>query len=191
MPAEPPLQIVRQYQSRYSGLVNYYMLASNLSIFGKLNFVMASSLLRTLACKHKSSLRKMLGKYKNTVQTPDGPRKCIQVIVNRPGKKSLTAQFGGISLKRRRCAVLRDHALITAIRPKELIRRLLAGVCELCCRKGDVEVHQIRKLSDLQRFRVLPNWAKLMLARHRKALVICPFCHAEVHAAKAYGLTRL
>lgn len=184
MTNDTDLDIVRTYQSRYRGLVNYYGLASNLSIFGRLRFVMESSLLRTLARKHKTSLQKILKKHRKTLQTPQGPRKCIQVVVNRPGKKSLTAQFGGISLKRRPYAVIYDQVVATNTRPKELVRRLLNGVCELCGQKGDLEAHQIRKLKDLQRFERLPNWAKLMLAKNRKALVICPTCHAEVHAAR-------
>jgi group II intron reverse transcriptase/maturase len=187
MVSNTDLDIVRTYQSRYRGLVNYYKLARNLHSFGKLNFTMETSLLRTLARKHKTSLRKMLHKYKSKTQTPDGPRKCIQVIVNRPGKKPLTATFGGVSLKRRPFAVLYDQKHVTDTRPKELIRRLLSSVCELCGHKGDVEAHQIRKLSNLLKFKERPGWARLMLVKHRKVLVVCRFCHASIHAEKQTG----
>jgi group II intron reverse transcriptase/maturase len=178
------LEIVRRYQSRYSGLVNYYGLAGNLPSFGKLHFTMETSLLRTLASKHKTSLRKMLAKYKSKAMTPQGPRKCIRVVVHRPGKKSLTAQFGGISLKRRSHPIVQDQVLITPTRPKELIRRLLEGICELCYRKAEVQVHQVRRLADLKRLRARPAWAKVMLARNRKALVICQYCHEEIHSTR-------
>jgi group II intron reverse transcriptase/maturase len=178
------LDIVGRYQSSYRGLVEYYRLADNLPSFGRLRFVMETSLLLTLACKYKSSVRKILRKYKSTVQTPQGPRKCIEVIVERTGKKPLVARFGAVPLIRRLYAVSNDQVLTTPTRPKELIRRLLNGVCELCFRADDVEVHQIRKLTDLRRLRALPGWAKTMLARHRKALVVCRFCHEQIHAIK-------
>lgn len=184
MMGKTDLEIVRGYQSRYSGLVNYYGLAVNLRVFGRLHFTMETSLLRTLAAKYQSSLRKMLARYKSTAKTPNGPRKCIAVTVQRPGKKPLLATFGGISLQRRSHAVAKDQVLTSAVRPKELIRRLLEGVCELCYRKGTVEVHQVRKLADLKRLRARPEWAQTMLERHRKALVVCQVCHAEIHSAK-------
>ena len=176
------LEIVRRYQSSYSGLVNYYRFASNLPIFGQLRFVMETSLLLTLASKHKTSLGKILRKYKSKVQTPEGTRKCIEVIVERAGKKPLVARFGGVSLKRRLFRVATDHVIAAPLRPKELIRRLKNGVCELCFRKADVEVHQIRKLSDLKRSRLLPEWVAHMLAIHRKTLVVCRCCHELIHA---------
>jgi len=191
MTGRTDLDIVRTYQSRYSGLVNYYLLADNLPCFSKLHFTMGTSLLRTLAAKHKSSLRKMLAKYKSTVQTPNGPRKCLEVFVQRPGKKPLIARFGGISLKRRPCALVKDQVLVTAIRPKELIRRLLKGVCELCHHKAEVQSHQVRKLEDLKRFKARPEWAQIMLKRHRKVLVVCQNCHAEIHSRKANNKNRL
>ena len=175
------LEIVKRYQSRYRGLVNYYRLAGNLSIFGKLCFVMETSLLLTLASKFKTRVSEMLRKYKRKVQTPQGLRKCIEVIVERPGKKPLTARFGGVSLKRHLYRVATDPVLATPLRPKELIRRLKKGICELCSRKVDVQVHQIRKLRDLKRSGVIPDWAKLMLAIRRKTLVLCWPCHAQVH----------
>ena len=42
----------------YRGLVQYYILAQNLSWFSKLYWYMETSLLKTLACKHRSSINK-------------------------------------------------------------------------------------------------------------------------------------
>nr|WP_273546562.1 group II intron reverse transcriptase/maturase [Dorea formicigenerans] len=46
--------IVQTYQQEYRGLVQYYILAQNLSWFSKLYWYMETSLLKTLACKHRS-----------------------------------------------------------------------------------------------------------------------------------------
>ena len=56
--------IVAQYQSEFRGVVNYYLLASNVSHFGRLQSVMEMSLTRTLAAKHKSTARKMRRQYR-------------------------------------------------------------------------------------------------------------------------------
>jgi hypothetical protein len=68
----------------------------------------------------------------------------------------------------------------------ELLERLLADTCELCGLQEDVEVHHIRALKDLQQKgrAEVPNWVKLMAARHRKTLVVCRDCHMAIHHGK-------
>ncbi len=49
------------------------------------------------------------------------------------------------------------------VRSRELISRLWAGQCELCGRRAETHVHQVRKLADLTRpRRPQPAWAQLM-----------------------------
>jgi len=89
--------IVSRYQAEYRGLVQYYLLAQNVSRLGKLRWVMETSLLKTLAGKHRSSVPKMARRYKTTIETSEGRRTCFRVTVLRgEGKKPLVAQFGGI-----------------------------------------------------------------------------------------------
>ena len=125
--------IVSRYQAEYRGLVQYYLLAQNVSRLGKLHWVMQTSLLKTLAGKHRSSVQKMARKYKSTTETASGRRTCIKVTVPRSeGKKPLVAHFGGIPLKRQQTATLADQApTIFTARQNEVVRRLLAGCCEL------------------------------------------------------------
>ena len=44
---------------------------------------MVTSLLKTLAGKHDSTVTKIARKYAATIETPHGPRKCMQAIVDR------------------------------------------------------------------------------------------------------------
>ena len=89
--------IVSKYQSEFRGVVNYYLLAHNVSHFGKLRGIMELSLTKTLAAKHKTSARKMHRRYAATADTEHGPRACLKVVVQRDdGKRPLVAQFGGI-----------------------------------------------------------------------------------------------
>ncbi len=177
--------ILSKYQSEYRGIVQYYLLAHNVGWFNKLHWVAETSLLKTLAGKHRSTVTKMAKKHKTTVETGDGPRKCLQVSVPRgEDKKPLVARFGGIPLKRKQEAILVDRLpQFVMTNRSELLKRMLANKCELCESKEQVEVHHIRKLADLEKpgRREKPLWVKLMAARRRKTLVVCRKCHEAIH----------
>lgn len=180
--------IMSRYQEEYRGVVQYYLLAVNVCWFHRLHWIMEGSLLRTLAAKHKSTVRKQNRKYKTTIETPTGPMKCLQVIVKREeGKKPLVAQFGGIPLRRNTKAVLVDQQpQYVKYERNELLRRLLANTCEICGSTQQCQVHHVRKLADLKREgrREKAAWEKIMIARRRKTLVVCHECHVAIHAGK-------
>ena len=183
--ADDDYTIVSLYQAEFRGVVQYYLLALNVSHFGKLQWVMQQSLAKTLAAKHKTSTRKMVRRYKSTVETEHGERACLQVVVERgEGKSPLVARFDGIPLKRKRQAVLADQKPQRyRTERNELIKRLLADECEMCGSTVNVEVHHIRALRDLnvkgQGEKSL--WIQVMAARRRKTLVVCRPCHLNVH----------
>jgi group II intron reverse transcriptase/maturase len=181
--------IVAKYQAEYAGLVQYYLLAQDVFRLGRLHWVMETSLLKTLAGKHRSTVSAMARKYKATVETPAGPRKCLQVTIERDrGRKPLVARFGGIPLRRARTAVLTDQRPVMAsARRNELILRLLAGRCEICEDTAGLEVHHVRKLADLTKpgRRDKPEWMHLMAMRRRKTLITCRRCHEDIHAGRA------
>jgi group II intron reverse transcriptase/maturase len=181
--------IIAKYQSEYAGRVQYYLLAQDVFRLGRLHWVMETSLLKTLAGKHRSTVGKMARKYKTVIDTPAGPRKCLQLVIERDrGRKPLVARFGGIPLRRVRTAALTDQRPVMAsAKRNELIHRLLAGRCELCEGTEGLEVHHVRKLADLNKpgRREKPPWMELMAKRRRKTLVICRRCHEDIHAGRA------
>jgi group II intron reverse transcriptase/maturase len=186
--------IVSRYQAEYRGLVQYYLLAQNVSWFWTLNWRMKSSLLKTLACKHGRSQTAIAHQYAANVETPYGTMKCLQVVVEREGKKPLVAQFGGIPLRRQKGRFLIDRNPLSTIRygRNELVKRLLATRCELCGAREHIEVHHLRKLADLKKQgqKDRPEWVKQMAARRRKTLVVCRKCHQAIHAGKLQHPTR-
>ncbi len=190
---DPDFAIISRYGSEYRGIVQYYLLAGDVYRLYRLHWVMAVSLLKTLANKYDSSTTKMARKYAATIETPHGPRKCLQVSVERAeGKKPLVARFGGIPLKRQKRAVLRDREPVPAIaRHKEVVRRLLAGRCEICGQQEKVQVHQIRRLADLKKLGQPqpPEWVRQMATRRRKTLIVCDACHADIHERQPTVLT--
>ena len=125
--------IVRTYGAEYRGIVNYYLLAQDVWRLSVLCWYAQTSMLKTLAAKHKSSVAKMAARSKAKVITGHGARTCFEARRHREGKKDLVARFGGIPLKQDRRAVIHDPAPARTGHPrKELIHRLLKRVCELC-----------------------------------------------------------
>ena len=57
-----------------------------------------TSMLKTLAAKHDTTVTKMARNYQAVVETPHGPRVCFQAVTERAGRKPLVARFGGIPL---------------------------------------------------------------------------------------------
>ncbi|GHO63019.1 maturase [Ktedonobacter sp. SOSP1-52] len=177
--------IIALYQAEYRGLVEYYRLAYNLHRFTTLEGVMEKSLTKTLATKHKVSVPKVYRKYQATVRVEKKSFKVLQTTIERKDKKSLIAQWGGISLHWDIKAPLKDHQMFLGPGRSELEKRLLADTCEYCGTTGDaerIEVHHIRALKDLAAYdgREKPAWVKIMAARKRKTLVLCATCHQDV-----------
>ncbi len=183
--------IVGRYGAELRGYVNYYALAHNVGKLYRAKWTMETSLLKTLANKHKSTVMRTARKYRAEIKTPTGRQRCFQVIVQRGAEKApLVAQFGGFSIKRRKEAVLVDQQPPKAYtKGTELLKRLQAEECELCGSTRQVEVHHIRKLADLKRpgRKEVPRWMRVMAARRRKTLVLCRSCHEAIHAGRPTG----
>ena len=135
------------------------------------------------------SVNQVYHRYRATLQTDQGPRAGLHVIVEGgAGRKPLVATWGGASLERRTTAILNDASLFLSIQaPRtELEQRLLADTCELCDSREHIQVHHVRALKDLRRKGQAdrPRWVKLMPARQRKTLVVCRACHHAIHAGR-------
>jgi len=176
--------IVRIYRAEYRGVVNYYLLARNTWRLGTLRWNAETSMLKTLAAKHRCTVTQAASCYKAKAATASGQLICFEARLRREGKDDLVARFGGISLRQNRRAVITDPAPVPFRAPrKELITRLRMRLCELCEHGTTVDVHQIAKLADLGRKGPdQPAWAALMVKMRRKTLVVCSACHDWIHA---------
>jgi group II intron reverse transcriptase/maturase len=186
---ESDVTIIATYQLEYRGIANYYQLAYNLCTLGRLRWIMEQSLVKTLACKHKTSVKRIYQKYRAKLDANGETYKGLQVKVPREGKKPLVATWGGIPLRWNIEAIINDQPPRIWGNHSELERRLLAQTCEACgaTRLTDkIEVHHIRALKDLNAYegREKPDWVKTMAARKRKTLVLCRTCHDNLHAGK-------
>jgi len=182
--------IIDKYGAEYRGIVQYYAYARNRFWLDRLHWVMKVSLLKTLANKHKSTVSKMAQRFAGKAISKNGVMKCLSITTERPDRRSLYAQFGGISLKTElfQKVTIEDGFLDLDRRtPRcELMDRLHKGECELCGSKDNVQVHHIRKLSDLKvkGRKEKPLWLKVMVAMKRKTFVVCKYCHDAIHAGR-------
>jgi group II intron reverse transcriptase/maturase len=178
--------IVSQYGAEYRGFVQYYLLAFNAHRLWRVHHVMRTSLLGTLANKHKTRIAPIYRRLRTEVKDRGRPQTALVVTRERgEGKKPLVATFGGISLAWKKDAILSDRppTVYGGVR-SEIIQRLLAQRCEHCgSEDGPFEVHHVRRLADLDRpgRRERPRWIKRMASRRRKTLVVCKRCHQDIH----------
>jgi hypothetical protein len=175
-------------QSEWRGYAQYYIMAHNLRKLKTVRWTMSTSLLKTLAAKHKITVRQAHRHYRTILSTEHGPRKGYQVVIRREDKPPLVAQFGGIPLVRKvQPQQMEDNIqrqlAHTWTSHSELLQRMQRQQCELCGQRYGVEVHHLRGLADLNRpgRKPKPLWMRKMAVIRRKTLVVCQACHRAIH----------
>ena len=168
-------EIVLQYNGELRGFANFYALAQNAKRdLGKLEFMWRTSLFKTLANKHRTSVQKIADQLK----TPTGYTLVVQ-------EEKRTRVIPIFLLKNLHTSVQTQAAIdlepntAWVFSRTEIIRRLSAKKCEYCGAEGAVAVHHIRKLKDVSKAK--ERWQRLMIARRRKTLVMCVQCHTQLH----------
>src|SRR6266700_902693 len=111
--------IIRSYGAEYAGVVNYYLLAQDVYRLNTLQWNAATSMLKTMAAKHRSTVSKMAALHKAKIETKGGLRTCFEARKHREGKPDLVSRFGGINLRQNRQAVVRDPAPPPAAYPRK------------------------------------------------------------------------
>jgi group II intron reverse transcriptase/maturase len=185
--------IVQRYQSVLKGLHNFYCMTSNVSRrMGRIRLILQTSLLKTLASKHKTTVCKIVKKHR----VPNQEYRTFRAIQTRPGKEPLTATFGGMSLGK-----IAEGTGANDYNPKlawfkpgsdrsEVVMHLLYGrKCSICGVYGPIEIHHIRRLADIDRpgRRPKAQWEKIMSARKRKFIPVCSACHDDIHGGRHDG----
>ena len=192
---ESDFTIIQRFQSVLRGLYNYFCMGLNVSRrLATVKWILQTSLVKTLANKHRCSVRQIYRRY-GTVTV--GGYKVLQVVVKRPDRDPLVATFGGLPLIRRAegfgCGYFNpesDWWKPGGLR-SEVVQRLLANKCELCDALGPVQMHHIRKLSDLSKpgRRPKKKWEIAMSALRRKSLAVCEARHQAIHSGRHDGIT--
>ncbi len=186
--------IIRAYNAEFQGLYQYYIMAQNVSskLYQLKSYVMTSAA-KTLASKHKLSVNKICEKYK---RTGSNGVKALIVEVNRKDKPPLVATLGDFQIKWVKFPSKKDKPYNDEIRGikvlddkksvrSDLLTRLMNNTCEICGNTDEIEVHHIRKMSDIDKNK--EGWQKLMSSMRRKTLIVCKDCHHKIHIGKYDG----
>ena len=178
--------IVARFQAEYRGLVQYYQMAHNVHRLQEVEWVTATSLLKTLAGKHKTTVNNIVKKHKSTRTVNGRMYRVFEATVERKGKEPLITHYGAVPLERKPDANITDRIVKLGKSRTELLQRLSNDECEMCGKKGKVEVHHVRKLKDVNRpgRKNRPAWVHRMSALRRKTLMTCVICHDAIHAGK-------
>ena len=75
--------IVATFGAEYRGIVGYYLLASDVWRLSTLHWYAETSMLKTLAAKHQSTVAKMAAKHKAKIETRYGLRRCFEARIHR------------------------------------------------------------------------------------------------------------
>jgi group II intron reverse transcriptase/maturase len=184
-------EIIDTFQGRFRGIANYYKFATNRSTLYSVKYIMEQSLTQTLAGKLKLSYAQVRAKYLAHRAVKGFRYRVLQTQVEKKDGTIREVFWGAIPLKRKkpwRDLTIKDQMdfYYYAISRSDLVQRLLTDECELCGKKGECEVHHIKRLSNLKtRWRgrkAKPIWVETMIARHRKTLVVCQSCHKHITA---------
>ena len=168
------IEILRKYNSEVRGFVNFYSLACNQVGLMHFTSLMKYSMLKTFAAKYRTKVSKIKAKH-----IKDG---LFTIPYTTTAGMKESTFFAG-PFKRRTAPLLGQVDILASYvrydSPNSVIGRLKAKTCELCgavC--DDIEIHQVKRLKDLTG---QYEWERVMKARRRKTLAVCPACHANIH----------
>lgn len=174
----PEEEIIAQVNSEIRGLYNYYSFAHNVSmVVGSFGYVMTFSFFKTLAAKHRSSIRKINKRYRKggdfviPYKDKKGKEKCIVLYNGGYKRKTDVSRFANVDEL--------SHRIYMPY--PTLVDRLKLGKCELCGNSANLVMHQVR---NLRHIKPDTEWHKLMLAKNRKTLAVCESCY---HTIQSYG----
>lgn len=175
------LEIMMTFNAEIRGFINYYALASNLTSVGaNLLWLTTSSFLRTLADKHRTSLKKEARRLKQGAS---------RYVISIKKENGTTREYVLLSstkyFERKRITyehIDQEPNIWKFQSRSELGQRLRAHQCEWCgTHNSPIEIHHIRKLKDVKGKKV---WERQMIERRRKTMVLCKQCHVDLHAGR-------
>lgn len=170
------LEILDRYNRETVGFCNYYLIANNCVVLHNFRYIMEYSMYKTFAGKYRSTVRKINKKYRlNKLFTVKYEQKGViksRTFYKTSFKRRATAFNGSCDI---------EPYSIADVSRTNLTDRLKAEKCELCGATGKLIMHHVRNLKDLKG---KESWKRLMSARKRKTIALCPSCHRLRHLGK-------
>ena len=169
------LEIVSTYNAELRGICNYYSKAADFYKLSYFAYLMEYSCLKTLAGKHRTSISKIVSKYKDgngkwgiPYKTKSGTMRCYFASYSDCKKSENPSDIKPVNERMHRYS------------KTSFENRLQAKTCELCGATDNThyEIHHVHKVKDLKGKH---PWEIAMIAKKRKTLVVCRECHHSIH----------
>jgi group II intron reverse transcriptase/maturase len=169
------LEIVSTYNAELRGICNYYNKAADFYKLSYFAYLMEYSCLKTIAAKHRTSISKLVTKYKDgkgkwgvPYSTKSGMKRCY--FANYTDSKKFENPSDTKPINERMHRYSKTSFEI----------RLQEKTCELCgaTDKAHYEIHHVHKIKDLKGH---TPWEIAMIAKKRKTLIVCRECHHSIH----------
>lgn len=202
-----PLEVIRQYNSEFGGLYQYYKLAFDVKEkMGSAHYLFEGSFSKTLAGKYKTKTSKprnfeieINGKKQKQFVNKDG-RWGVR-YANKQGKSTFAELYPfrqivvvkELDTVEPRINVINEKHIVTNFARTGIIQRIEAKQCEWCGdTTGPLEVHHVRKPKDIRNKASKKHWELMHIYRNRKTMVLCSHgsknnCHHRLHRGQLDG----
>jgi retron-type reverse transcriptase len=172
--------IVSTFDARLRGLLNYYSGTGDTNTKYRIHYIMRFSCAKTLAHKHKTTIRKIFKKY--------GSYLTVKSIRRNPKNKKTSTTSVSIIRKpdiERKWQTGKEHKDPEKIILASLQRSRLYSWCSICGTWKNIEMHHINSIK-----RVRPNtYDSLLGFLNRKQIPLCAYHHREVTLGNYDGIS--
>ena len=170
------------YSAVWRGLVNYYRFADNIASMNRLQYILKYSAAKTLALKHRSSLRKVFLRHGNSLHVK---RRTLK-------EKLISTQFFHIEDWSRKPNAFSVSELTT---PDEVLQRhlqlrtrsKLGEDCVICGNDELIHMHHVRSIRKIGE--KVEGFTRLLAKINRKQIPVCIRCHQKIHNGRYDGLS--
>lgn len=168
--------IVEEFNAVLRGYLNYYSFAANYSRLRRVAYILQHGAAKTLAHKHRSTMRKVFRKHGTTlkvnIQTTTG--KVRETSLDYPSDWKANTRRFLVNAAPDKIDVLHTQA-------GRLTRSKLGDPCCICGSDDRVEMHHVRAVRKSGK-NINKGFDRLMGVINRKQIPVCRTCHENIHA---------
>lgn len=168
--------IIKFFNQKINGLLNYYSFASNFSRLGRIIWYLQSSCAYTLASKYKASSPKMYKRFGKKLTCPE-----TGFGLNLPNTLKVKHDFN-----HNQNHSIDPITLLGITWSNKLTQSTFNKACTLCDSTYNINMHHLKKVADI-RFKMRTGnstYAMWKGAAQRKQIPLCSYHHQLLHAGK-------
>jgi nicotine oxidoreductase len=175
------VQIVEKYNSILWGILNYYSFVNHYHNLSRIQYILQYSAAKTLANKHKSSLRKVFKKCGRSLtvcfmKNGEALKKSLRLETSwctRPNRFHTNGKtYNGPD------GIVKTHWRLRT-------RSKLEEPCAVCGSDTTVEMHHVRHIRKIGY--KTTGFSRIMAGLNRKQIPVCSECHEGIHAGRYDG----